>query len=88
MQVTEFVGEDISRITGFIRGAHAILLNCDFLPPDFMQIVYDMLATATDESFVKYVSTIQTSRGLGLLPALSVESLLDNVEQFYESKLK
>eukprot|EP00957_Ditylum_brightwellii_P074856 5688675-Ditylum_brightwellii.AAC.1 len=86
MQVTEYVGKDISCITEFIHGAHVILSNCGFLSPNFMQILYDVFATATYETFVKHVSTAQTSSGLGLIPNLSVESFLDNVKRFYNFK--
>eukprot|EP00957_Ditylum_brightwellii_P027972 2113258-Ditylum_brightwellii.AAC.1 len=39
MKVTKYVGEDISWITGFVCGAHTILENCDFTPPDMTQII-------------------------------------------------
>eukprot|EP00957_Ditylum_brightwellii_P060967 4628278-Ditylum_brightwellii.AAC.1 len=53
-----------------------------------MQIICDVFSTATDPEFVAHVNTVKTSRGLGLLPNLTVETLLDNVEEFYNSKTK
>eukprot|EP00957_Ditylum_brightwellii_P139129 10605009-Ditylum_brightwellii.AAC.1 len=53
-----------------------------------MEIINDVLIPASDEAFVQHVSTIHTSKGLGLLPSLSVEEFLDNVESFYNSRVK
>eukprot|EP00957_Ditylum_brightwellii_P020125 1518131-Ditylum_brightwellii.AAC.1 len=87
MPVTKYVGEDISRVTGFIHSAHAILFKYDFLPPDFMEILYIIFSITTNESCTKHVSTIQASSGLGLLPNLIVKTFLDNVEEFYNTKV-
>eukprot|EP00957_Ditylum_brightwellii_P038780 2931064-Ditylum_brightwellii.AAC.1 len=53
-----------------------------------MQVTFDVFPTATDPEFVAHVNNVKTSRGLGLLPSLTVESMLDNVEEFYNSKTK
>eukprot|EP00957_Ditylum_brightwellii_P191768 14598970-Ditylum_brightwellii.AAC.1 len=58
MSITEYVGEDISTVMGFIYGMHTILDNCDFLPPNFMQILFEVFVTAPDDEFIKHVSTI------------------------------
>eukprot|EP00957_Ditylum_brightwellii_P054456 4125978-Ditylum_brightwellii.AAC.1 len=88
MKVTEHVGEGISRMTGFMHGAYTILENFDFTPPDIMQILFNVFAISSDPEFVDHVNTIKTSRGLGLLPSLIVETMLDNEEGFYSSTTK
>eukprot|EP00957_Ditylum_brightwellii_P209733 15362985-Ditylum_brightwellii.AAC.1 len=88
MKITEYIGEDISRVMGFIHGVYTILDNCDFLPPDFMQIMHNFLTTATDDEFVKHVRTIKTSQNLELLPDMNIGSCLENIEKMYNSKLK
>eukprot|EP00957_Ditylum_brightwellii_P006046 458063-Ditylum_brightwellii.AAC.1 len=86
MKVTEYVGEDISWITRFVQGAYTILEHCDFTLPDIMQIISNVFSTAKDPELVAHINTLKTSRGLGLLPNLTVELMLDNVEEFYNSK--
>eukprot|EP00957_Ditylum_brightwellii_P038020 2875477-Ditylum_brightwellii.AAC.1 len=73
MKITKYIGEDVSRATGFICEVHTILHNCDFMPPDFMQIMHDIFSIASDDDFVKHASTIKTSQNLGLLPNMDVE---------------
>eukprot|EP00957_Ditylum_brightwellii_P155671 11850715-Ditylum_brightwellii.AAC.1 len=87
-KITIYIGEGVSGGTGFIRGVHTILHNCDFLPPYFMQIMHDVFSSASDDDFVKYVSTTKTSQNLGFLPNMDVESYFDNIEENYNSKLK
>eukprot|EP00957_Ditylum_brightwellii_P060949 4626942-Ditylum_brightwellii.AAC.1 len=88
MSITEYVGEDISTVTDFIGGAHTILDNYNFLPPDFMQILVEVFETASDNEFIKHASTICTSHQLNLQPSMRVDKLLDNVKSFYQSKVK
>eukprot|EP00957_Ditylum_brightwellii_P170556 12983064-Ditylum_brightwellii.AAC.1 len=88
MKVTEYVGEVISQITGFVRRAYTIFENCDFTPLDIMQIIFDVFSSATVPEFVFHLNTVKTSRGLGLQSNLMVESMLDNVEELYNSKTK
>eukprot|EP00957_Ditylum_brightwellii_P211002 15365651-Ditylum_brightwellii.AAC.3 len=88
MKATKCIGEDISQIMSFICGAHTILEICNFVPPDFFEIVYDLFTTASDEAFAHHVNTIHTSCDLGLLPTLTVEFFLGIVESFYNSKVK
>eukprot|EP00957_Ditylum_brightwellii_P179557 13677996-Ditylum_brightwellii.AAC.1 len=51
-----------------------------------MQILFDVFTSAIDSEFVAHVNTVKTSRGLGLIPTLTVEFTLDNMEEFYNSK--
>eukprot|EP00957_Ditylum_brightwellii_P090319 6878579-Ditylum_brightwellii.AAC.1 len=88
MKITEYIWEDVSRVTGFIHRVYTILDNCDFLLPNFMHILRDVFTTATDNEFVKHVETINTSKNLELLPDIDFESNLDNIEEMYNSKLK
>eukprot|EP00957_Ditylum_brightwellii_P147524 11234730-Ditylum_brightwellii.AAC.1 len=86
IKVTEYSGEDISHITGFVCGAYTIFHNCEFIPPDFMQILYAVFCTASDDEFVKHMGTIKTNQQLNFLPNLTVENFLDNVESYYIAK--
>eukprot|EP00957_Ditylum_brightwellii_P183164 13951522-Ditylum_brightwellii.AAC.1 len=88
MSITEYLGEDILIIMGFICGVHTILDNCDFLPPTFTQILFEVFATVSDDEFIKHASPIHTSHQLNLLPSMRVEELLDNVESFYQLRVK
>eukprot|EP00957_Ditylum_brightwellii_P084401 6418340-Ditylum_brightwellii.AAC.1 len=51
-------------------------------------ILFEVFATASDDEFIKHASTICTSYQLNLLPSMGVEELLDNVESFYQSRVK
>eukprot|EP00957_Ditylum_brightwellii_P044061 3343335-Ditylum_brightwellii.AAC.2 len=88
MRVAEYMKEDISWIMGFICGLYTILNNCKFLPPDFMEIIYEVSFTASDEVFIQCVNTIHTNMGLDLLPTMDVRQFLDNIELLYNSKVK
>eukprot|EP00957_Ditylum_brightwellii_P022223 1676952-Ditylum_brightwellii.AAC.1 len=86
MKVMEYSGEEISHITGFVHGAYTILHNCEFVSPDFMQILYHVFCTALDDEFVKHVGTIKTNQQLNLLSDLAVETLLDDIKSCYIAK--
>eukprot|EP00957_Ditylum_brightwellii_P190132 14473674-Ditylum_brightwellii.AAC.1 len=86
MKVAEYSGEDIFHITKFVHEAYTILHNCEFIPPDVMQILYDVLCTASDDEFVKHMGTIKTNQQLNLLPDMTVETFLDNVKSYYIAK--
>eukprot|EP00957_Ditylum_brightwellii_P014405 1084312-Ditylum_brightwellii.AAC.1 len=88
MKVTEYTGENIAIITGFICSIHTILYNCDFVPSDIMQLLYNVSATTSDTDFVQYVHTIKTNEELGLLPNMNVETFFDNIESFYKAQVK
>eukprot|EP00957_Ditylum_brightwellii_P000779 61771-Ditylum_brightwellii.AAC.1 len=45
----------VSRLEGMrVANLYTILHNCNFLPPDFMDIIYKVLITASDEGFVQH----------------------------------
>eukprot|EP00957_Ditylum_brightwellii_P045323 3435735-Ditylum_brightwellii.AAC.1 len=47
-----------------------------------------VFATASDDEFIKHTSTICISHQLNMLPSLGVEERLENVESFYQSRVK
>ena len=80
--VRDYDGENVCLVTSTIKGAYEVLQNKRSVPPDFLDIVFEVLEKCTVDKFVMHFRGPKTNHNQQV-KVLTLAQLLNEVEQKY-----
>ena len=86
MKLSDYNGENVAKACDFLRSAHLILVNCDFMPPDFIDQLYKFFKTAHSVDFQQQISSLQVMISLSDTKN-TPEFVIDFAEKQYNTLL-